>query len=556
MRFVTRMAAYGLLLLLFLGWWFLQRGASRSDRWRAFGLVAAGAVVAALLADKTVGPFLVVMGLPFVLMAWTVWLLLTKNSSRRLRWVGFCILTWACWGYFDLVRWNGLNGSQQTEAAWRWNPTAEQLFLAERATTNDAAANARPPAATAEQLVARPGDWTEFRGSGRRSRVEGFKLATDWTSAPPRRVWQRRVGPGWSGLIVVDGRLFTQEQRGDEEAVVCHDAATGKELWSHQDKETRFYEGLSGAGPRGTPTFAAGRLYSLGAKGKLNCLDAATGRAIWSRDIVAESGAALPQWGFSGSPLVVDGRVIVYAGGEPDKGVLAYQADSGEPVWHAAAGKVSYSSAQLATLGGESQVLILSDHGLTSLAPATGGIVWELPLPPNELFMPVAQPQVVADNQVLIQSSAGVSLVDVARKDDKWSATRRWESKSLKLSLNDFVVQDGSVYGFDDGIFCCIDLKQGKRRWKDGRFGHGQVLLLADQPLLLAISETGEAILLEADPAKLVELGRFQAIHGKTWNHPIIAHGRLYLRNAEEMACYELKPLAAPEPARVSNLGR
>jgi outer membrane protein assembly factor BamB len=147
----------------------------------------------------------------------------------------------------------------------------------------------------------------------------------------------------------------------------------------------------------------------------------------------------------------------------------------------------------------------------------------------------------VGNGQFVIHTAAGIALVRGAKQaDGKYAITQLWESTKLKPSLNDFVVQDGAIYGFDDGIFCCLDLKTGKRLWKAGRYGHGQVLLLADQKLLLIVSETGEVVLVAANSERHEEIARFQAISGKTWNHPIVAHGRLYVRNAEEMACFEL----------------
>jgi hypothetical protein len=158
------------------------------------------------------------------------------------------------------------------------------------------------------------------------------------------------------------------------------------------------------------------------------------------------------------------------------------------------------------------------------------------------------QPHPVGNDQVLIASEvdAGAVLIDVVHDGTTWAATEHWASPNLRPSFNDFVVHDGAVYGFDGTIFCCVDLQTGKRRWKDGRYGHGQVLLLADQPLLLVLTEDGQAVLVAANPERHEELGQFQAIKGKTWNHPVIAGGRLYVRNAEEIACYDLIPAAGP----------
>ncbi len=160
-----------------------------------------------------------------------------------------------------------------------------------------------------------------MRGPTRDGVVTGITIATDWEKHPPRQIWKQRVGPAWSSFAIVGGRLYTQEQRGESEAVVCLDPDIGREIWAHEDA-ARFWDGQAGAGPRATPTFSDGKIYTLGATGILNCLDAATGAVAWSHDIVADSGAPLPMWGFASSPLVVDGVVIVYAGAAEKQGHL------------------------------------------------------------------------------------------------------------------------------------------------------------------------------------------------------------------------------------------
>jgi hypothetical protein len=239
--------------------------------------------------------------------------------------------------------------------------------------------------------------------------------------------------------------------------------------------------------------------------------------------------------------------VVVFAGGEGSKGLLAYRAASGKLAWTAPAGRASYSSPQPALLGNKDQVLFLDERGLSALDPSSGTVLWEHSAPGSGMPRSL-QPHPVGTNQILIASEAelGTALIEVTGDGPGRRTAQRWTSRHLKPSFNDFVVHANCVYGFDGGVFCCIDLQTGKRRWKEGRYGHGQVLLLADQPLLLVVSERGEAVLLAANPDRHEELSRFQAVTGKTWNHPVIAHGRLYVRNAEEMACYRLKLAAAP----------
>jgi len=346
-------------------------------------------------------------------------------------------------------------------------------------------------------------------------------------------------------VLIVGNRLFTQEQRGEFEVTVCLEADTGREVWSHQDK-TRYSDGQAGAGPRATPTFSEGRIYSQGASGILTCLDAATGTLHWSRNIVTDSGAPIPVWGFSSSPLVTEGIVAVYAGGAENKGLLAYRAASGELAWTTATGPISYSSPQLASFDAQPQILLLSDSGLVSVEPESGTVLWQFDAPTPGLWR-VVQPRQIDDHGVLIGSEdLGLVRVDINHDAQSWTAAQRWSSRAMRPAYNDFVVLDGFVYGFDEGLFCCLDVETGKRRWKAGRYGHGQVLLIADQRVLLVISETGEVVLLAARPDKHEELARFQSVKGKTWNHPVIAHGRLYVRNDEEIACYELDLAQTP----------
>jgi outer membrane protein assembly factor BamB len=478
-------------------------------------------------------------GFPFAITLWTAWLFVCKKwpaitpPAQR---YGLWLLIVATYCSFDLMRWEGLDGGQHAVFAPRWSATAEQRFLAEHA-------QAKPEAT--ETVALAPGDWPQFRGPNRDNQIHGLSLATDWNENPPQLAWKHRVGPGWSSMAIVGGRLFTQEQRGENEVVTCYDAATGEEIWAHEDA-TRFDEPLSGMGPRGTPTFADGRIYTLGATGKLNCLDAATGKPIWSHDVVVDADAAVTpagfnprQWGYSNSPLVANGLVFVFGGGQHDKGLLAYRAADGAKAWTSSAGSDGYSSPQLASIDGVEQLLIHSNGGLFAVEPDHGKLLWKLPSN-SAHFLPVPQPQAVGDGRLLTQSENGTAMIQVSHQDASWSADQRWDSTALKTSLNDFVVHDGIIYGFDDGVFCAVDLATGKRRWKSGRYGHGQVLLLTDQPLLLVTSETGEVILLRPTHEKAEELGRFQAIEGKTWNHPAIAQNRLYVRNAAEMACYKL----------------
>jgi outer membrane protein assembly factor BamB len=533
--FMYGMASAAMLILAYFGWWWANRRIRLADRFFGFLLILGAGAAVEPFCHLSIGWFaLWTMGLPIVLSVWTLWLWI----SRRINFAGFRIgsfiivcLTWACFG---LIRFEGANADLKADLRWRWSPSSEELFLEERARVGES-----EMAATAlVNWVPTIGlnDWTGFRGSDREGVIRSVTISTDWKAHPPQ--WRQRVGPAWSSMIVVGDRLFTQEQRGEMETVVCYEAASGKELWVHSD-QARFWEAVSGAGPRATPTFANGRIYTLGGTGILNCLDAATGQKRWARDIRAEAEAKTPMWGYSNSPLVVDGKVIAFAGGEAS--LRAYQSESGDPAWTADAGPGSYSSPQLVTIAGQQQILMLSESGLSAFDPANGANLWRTGTP-----MPGAprtlQPHLLDSHQLVVGTLEvfGVARVDITRDGGAWNVEKLWQSTQMKPEFPDFVVYQGHAYGFDGAIFACLDLADGKRSWKGGRYGRGQVVLLEEQGLLLVISESGEAILIAADPKESKELGKFQAVNGKTWNHPVISQGRLYVRNAEEMACYQL----------------
>jgi outer membrane protein assembly factor BamB len=533
--FLTNLGTAALLTLAFFGWWWSNLRVALLDRAIGFVLVVGGAAAAVPLCHRSVGPWGMLMSvMPALLTAWTAWLVLSRKAGPGVRRLGTLAVVAATLGVFSLVRIDGLDGDLRASMSWRWTPTAEERFMEESA----AAADAGSPSPAWSPAVS-SSDWTAFRGAGRDGVVRGTTIA-DWKAAAPRQVWRRRVGPAWSSVTVVGDRLFTQEQRGPKEAVVCYEAATGKPLWVHED-EARFDESVSGAGPRATPTYAGGKLFTFGGTGLLNCLDAGTGKSLWSARTTEAAGAKPPMWGYSGSPLVAGGRVIVYAGGDVERGLLGYDVETGKLAWAAPAGKFSYSSPQPAAVAGQQVCLMVSDYGLFAVNPKTGGAAWQAGKV-QEGNPQALQPHVVGKDQLLVGGleGTGVTLLDVRSAGGKITPEVRWTSPAVKPEFPDFVVHEGHAYGFDQGAFCCLDLENGKRCWKKGRYGRGQVVLLADQALLLAVTEKGEAVLLSADPTKHEERGRFQAIEGKTWNHPVVVRGRLYVRNAEEMACYEL----------------
>jgi len=530
LHFFTMMGGpIGGLLLIFL-WWIFASRAPKWDRLLAVVLTVAFLAGAFVLAHPSAKMAVFIYGLPAAVAAFVVWAIVARRLAAAPRLAALAALLLVACGVWTVVRAEGVDGDMGFLFAWRWQPTAEEQLLAAEPDLDPAAA----PVAVDDAV------WPGFRGPHRRGVVPGVRLATDWEASPPEELWRRPVGPGWSSFAVVGDLLYTQEQRGEDELVSAYDAATGEPVWQHRD-QARFWEALAGAGPRATPTYHDGRVYALGATGILNALDAADGSRLWRRDVAADTGATTPDWGFSSSPLVTEGLVVVHTGGPDGKGVVAYDADTGEPRWYAPAGKLSYSSLQRERLGGVDQLLILTGDGATSLAPADGAVLWrhEWPVAGGAR---IVQPTVTPDGGILIGTGFGLGMrrLAVNRTGGDWQTTERWTSKGMKPYYNDFTLHRGHVYGFDGRILACLDLETGEREWKGGRYGNGQLLLLPDQDLLLVLSDRGDVALVEATPEGFSELARMPAISGKTWNHPVLADGVLYVRNGEEMAAFRM----------------
>ncbi|MDA1180530.1 MAG: PQQ-like beta-propeller repeat protein, partial [Planctomycetota bacterium] len=505
-------------LALFCLWW-LFASVRPNLRERILGVVlflAAGWATHSL-AHPSITLGLLAYGVPMVISLVTIWFLLSGSLSWPVRRTFAAILSILGWGFWSLLRLNGVDGAIQADLAWRWSSSREDTYVRSMAASHKALPLPDKAVEIGATLTLQSGDWSEFRGPQRDSRIEGVNLAVDWKSNPPKEIWRREIGPGWSSFAIVGDRVYTQEQRGEDEVVLCLDAVSGKDLWTHADK-TRFWESMAGAGPRATPTFHEGKIYATGATGKLNCLDAAEGTALWTRDVGVDADAKPPQWGFASSPLIVGDLVLVYAGGGPGKGLLAYRAETGEPVWKGGSGKHSYSSPQRANIDGVEQVLMLTELGVFSVNPLSGELLWEHAWPVEEMNRSV-QPN-IAGNVVFLGTGIGIGTRAVAVKLDgtTWTANEQWTSKEMKPYFNDFVIVDNHAYGFDGNIFCCVDITSGKRQWKRGRYGNGQVLLLADQKLLLIISETGELVILAANPTRHEELIQMSVLEGKTWN--------------------------------------
>jgi outer membrane protein assembly factor BamB len=480
------------------------------------------------------------------------WLLFLARFSRWLRLGAIAVFVAAGVAFGLSVREVHFLGDMLPTFSFRWEKDHDTLLEEERAKQA-----ATAPSATAQDRSETNNSSFDFFGAGRDGIVSNSKLDPEWSSHPPKQLWHQLVGGGYAGFALRDGWAVTIEQRRDDEAVVRYDAATGRETWAHKYR-AHFQEPLGGPGPRATPIIvdlagnpkndkADKKVYALGATGILKCLDLDSGNEVWSADILKDNTNIV--WGMAASPLVVANAdaehshwVIVAPGAQSStakgRAVIIYDAKSGKEIRAFGDHRGGYSSPVIKKLAGIDQLLVFDGDGLTSYDPYAGTELWHHPwvtLPPQ--FINVAQPIVLDGDRVFLSSGYSVGCAMLQVKKDA-APEVLWHNAFMRCKFTSPVHHDGYLYGLDDGILTCLDAKTGERKWKGGRYGHGQ-LLLADKHLLI-LSETGDLVLVESTPEKHNQMAKLGALTGKTWNPPALSACQVFIRNHNEMAAYAL----------------
>ncbi len=512
-------------------WWLFFSRAPRFERWAALVIMVVALAVTSQFLDKSIktammGMMFAVFSIPVVSLAFVVWAIVSQRLSNRSRLATMTATIIVASGFWVLLRTNGMTGEARHDFSFRWAKTDEQKLLSQM---NDKLVKIPLDPA----VMATEAEWPGFRGPNRDGIIHGVLIETDWLKFPPVEIWHQAVGPGCSSFAIHGPLFFTQEQRGEYEMVTCYSLNTGEPVWRHSDK-VRFWDAHAGAGPRSTPTLSKGRVYTLGATGILNVLDELDGTVIWSRNAASDTRVKIPGWGYASSPLVVDSVVIIAIS---DK-LLAYDLVSGNMRWSSGSDSgESYSSPQLFTLDGVRQVIFMNNEGAISCSPSDGKVLWKMPLTGTR----IVQPSQISESDLLIDAGnmKGMRRLAIKNESGKWTIEERWSSAGFKPYFNDYVVHKGNVFGLEGPGIVCIDIEKGSRKWRGGNFG-GQLVLLADQDILLVLSEKGELALVKATPDKYAVLGRFHAINGKTWNHPVMVGDILLVRNTSEMVAFRL----------------
>ncbi len=474
------------------------------------------------------------------------WFLWQSGHSRRAKravgWGALGAVALAC----ALFRIERVSGDLVPEIVFRWTPPRDRLLPR---------MDAKPAAVESTPWVARPEDSPRFLGPRGDCGLDGPALAADWNAMPPRLLWRRPIGAGWSGFATCGDHAVTLEQRGDDEVISCLTISTGESEWSVA-VAARHETVLGGIGPRSTPTIRDGVVYATGATGWLHAIDGATGTVLWRKNVVDDLGidpaahAAAVAWGRAGSPAVTADLVIVPGGGplEPPASaaavsLAAYDRATGARRWTAGHDQISYVTPEIRTVGGRDVVLAVNEARVVAYDPADGGECWGFDWPGHSNSdASCSQPHVLDGDRIFISKGYGVGAALFVRDAaDGATITFRpaWSQPGmLKTKFTNVAIHEGHAYGLSDGILECVRVADGVRAWKGGRYGQGQVLRVGDR--LLVQAESGEVVLVECTPAKHRVLGRIDALTGQTWNNPCLAGRRLLVRNAQEAAAYEV----------------
>jgi outer membrane protein assembly factor BamB len=379
-------------------------------------------------------------------------------------------------------------------------------------------------------------NWPQWRGPNRDGISKETGLLKQWPADGPALAWKAKgAGTGYSSFSISNGKLYTMGLRGDREFVVAFDVATGKEVWA--TAHGGAFRNDRGDGPRGTPTVDGDRVYSLGGNGDLSAIDARTGKLIWTKNVLQEFGGSNITWGISESPLVLGNKLLVNAGGS-GASIVALNKSDGSVIWKSQNDRAGYSSAIPLTLNGLTQVVFFTGRRAVGLDANDGRLLWEYAKPSNRTAN--AATPIARGNRVFISSDYGTGGGVVEIKPDN-TAQEIWFSNEVRNHHSSAVLIGDYLYGFSGSILTAVKFDTGEIAWRDRSVGKGS-LVFADGHLFL-FSENGVVGLVEATPTGYKETGRFRIQQDSlpTWSHPVVAGGRLYLRDQDTIYAYDVK---------------
>ncbi len=403
-------------------------------------------------------------------------------------------------------------------------------------------------------------DWTQFRGPNHDG-ISTEKIQKSWPASGPRVVWKTPMNAGFSSFALGGGKAYSLELRevdgANQEVCVALDAASGREVWAMPLGIAKYEGGgdsgtadnKGGDGPRSTPSYDGGKVYTISGRLVLDCFDASSGKQLWSHDVIKEFGGRNIGWESAASPLI-EGDLILMAGGGMGQALLAFNKNDGHVVWKGQDDKMTHSTPIATTILGERQIIFFTQKGLVSVSPKTGNVLWRYPF---KYSTSTAMTPIVSGDIVYCSAgyNVGSSACKISKSGSEYTATQLWmePGNALANHWSTPVCKDGYLYGlfgFKDYGHCplkCVEIATGKVVWSKEGFGPGGCTLVDGH--LLVLSDSGNLVLVKAEPTAYTEVARMKAINGKCWSSPCVSNGRIYARSTKEGICVDVStPMA------------
>lgn len=385
-------------------------------------------------------------------------------------------------------------------------------------------------------------DWPQWRGPNRDGHVAGFKPPAAWPDKLNRR-WKVTVGEGHSSPIVVGGRIYVHARKQDLEVVSCTELNTGKLLWEQPYPVAYTMHPAAmghGKGPKSTPVFFGGRLYTLGITGVISCLDGANGRVIWRKDFSQRFKRTSPLFGTAMSPIISTGMLIAHVGGHDQGALIALDAATGDTEWEWTGDGPGYASPVILGQGSTSQLITQTQQNIVGIAVADGRLLWQMPFT-TEYVQNIITPLVYQDTVILSGLDKGTFAIRPVRKDGGWTTTTLWQNNEIAMYMSSPILHGNSLYGMSHkrkGQFFCVDVKTGKTLWRtEGREAENAALLSAG-PVLLILKEDAELIIAKSDAGSLQPLKKYTVADSPTWAHPVVVNRGLLIKDAQSLTLW------------------
>ena len=377
-------------------------------------------------------------------------------------------------------------------------------------------------------------DWPQWRGMNRDSKVTGFKAPSAWP-VDLKQEWKVTVGFSDATPVLVGNKIYLNTRQGDQEVILCVDAATGKELWktSYPSMAVTGPSASQHPGPRGTPAVSNGKIVTFGAAGILSCLDAATGKLIWRKDNPTN---AFPAFFTGASPIIADGMCIVHIGKKDDGQVIALDLNSGNEEWKWTGEGPSYSSPSVMTVEGKKLLIVITEKNIMALGLADGKQLWQIATPVQQRFYNCVSPYIDGQTIYLSGQGTGTKAIKVEKSGNDYITKELWSNAEVGAKWNTPILKDGFLYGFtDQKRIYCINAATGQTAWIDNAVNSDFSTIVDCGSVIIGLTSTDNLLVLKPDAKAYSEVVKYKVSETPIYAYPVISGNSIYIKDAETL---------------------